>query len=339
MSEDTPKRPDTVRLQRISKAFWESAALMSAVELDVFSAIDQGDNTVDAVARALDLEPLNVERLLTALTAMTLLSREGDEFFNAADVSRFLVKGKATYAGPWMLFGKPRWEGWGQLTERLRLKADDFRRLGMYDETFTVERAREYHRATYSIGMGAARRFHKQVDLTGRHKIMDLGGGSGCYCIVGAEKYPELRGEVLDLAPVVEVTREYLRENGVDDRVTATVCDFTVDALPGDADVAIMASNLPQYSRDIIATVIARVFDALEPGGEFHLLGEMVNADGSGPLAPALWGLSEAVNRSTGLAHSTADCAGYLQAAGFVNVTEAEFIPETLTRVSGIKPG
>lgn len=338
MGEQTTARPDTVRLQRISKAFWESAALMSAVELDVFTAIAEGGDTIEAVAEACGIEPVNAERLLVALTAMELLSRDGDRFANAVDVERFLVRGKPTYAGPWMLFGKPRWDGWGHLTEHLKVQQGDQRLLGMYDDTFTVERARAYHEATYSIGMGAARRFHKQVDLRGRMKIMDLGGGSGCYCIVAAQQYADIRAQVLDLPPVVEVTREYLAENGVADRVTASPCDFTSDTLPTDADVAIMASNLPQYSRPIIASVVQRVYDALLPGGEFHLIGEMLDADGCGPLAPALWGLSEAVNRSTGLAHSVPDCVGYFEAAGFDKVQVHEFIPQTLTRVMGRKP-
>ena len=180
-------RPDTVRLQKISKAFWESAALMSAVELGAFTAIAQGHNTIVAAAKAMDIEPINAERLLVALTAMELILRDGDTFSNSTDVERFLVEGEPSYAGPWMLFGKPRWQGWGELTERLKVREDEQRRLGMYDETFTVDRAREYHKATYSIGMGAARRFHKQVDLSARSKIIDLGGGSGCYCIVGAK--------------------------------------------------------------------------------------------------------------------------------------------------------
>ena len=330
-------RPDTVRLQRISKAFWESAALMSAVELGAFTAIATGSNTIAAAARVMNIEPVNAERLLTALTAMELLCREGDQFTNAPDVERFLVEGGATYAGPWMLFGKPRWDAWGKLSEHLRLSASDQRVLGMYDETFTVERAREYHEATYSIGMGAARRFHKQVKLNGRRKIMDLGGGSGCYSIVAAGRYPDIRAEVLDLPAVVVVTREYIEANGVADSVTANACDFTRDPLPADADVAIMASNLPQYNRDIIADVVQRAHDALLPGGEFHLIGEMIDADGSGPLAPALWGLSEAVNRSTGLAHSVTDCTGYFEAAGFTDISVNEFIPETLTRVTGYK--
>ena len=336
--QEGSKRPDTVRLQRISKAFWESAALMSAVELDVFTAIAEGSKTIAAVADRLDIEPVNAERLLTVLTAMDLLDRDGERFANAPDVDRFLVRGKPTYAGPWMLFSKPRWAAWGQLTEHLKVREEDQLRLGSYDDTFTVDRAREYHEATYSIGMGAARRFHKQVDLSGRKKIIDLGGGSGCYCIVAAQKYPGIRAEVLDLPPVVVVTREYIEENGVADAVSASPCDFTQDPLPTDADVAIMASNLPQYSREIIAAVVQRVHDALLPGGEFHLVGETINADRTGPLAPALWGLSEAVSHSTGLAHSESDCVNYLQAAGFKDVTVNEFIPGTLTRVTGFKP-
>lgn len=335
---ESSNRPDTVRLQRISKAFWESAALMSAIELGAFTAIANGHDTIDSAARALDIEPVNAERLLTVLVAMEVLSLDGERFVNAPDVDRFLVQGKPTYAGPWMLFSKPRWEDWGRLTEFLKVRAADQKLLGRYDETFTVERARAYHEATYSIGMGAARRFHRQVDLSGRRKIMDLGGGSGCYCIVAARTYPDIWGEVLDLAPVVAVTREFLAENEVADRVTATPCDFTRDRLPHDADVAIMASNLPQYSRVIIADVVRRVFDALLPGGEFHLIGEMLDADGRGPLAPALWGLAEAVNQSTGLAHSVTDCVGYFQAAGFEKVTVAEFVPGTLSRATGIKP-
>ena len=282
------RRPDTVRLQRISKAFWESAALMSAVELGVFTALARGHDTLDALATEIDIEPLNAERLLTALTAMTLIHRDGDRFSNAEDVQRFLVEDNAAYAGPWMLFGKPRWNGWGELTQRLQVRESEQRMLGMYDETFTEERAREYHQATYSIGMGAARRFHKHVDLSGRRKLMDIGGGSGCYCIIGVQNHPGLQAEVLDLPAVVTVTREFLQQNGVADAVTASACDFTRDPLPRDADVAIMASNLPQYGREVIADVVQRVYDALLPGGEFHLIGEMLDADNSGPLAPAL---------------------------------------------------
>ena len=329
----------TVRLQKICKGFWDAAALMSAVELGVFTAISRGHTTVAAMARAVEIDELNAERLLVALAALELVSRVGTTFSNADDVERFLSEDSQSYAGAWMLFSKPRWQGWGELTARLREGEDERRRLGMYAEAFDEAKARAYHDATYSIGMGAARWFHKQVDLSKRLKLMDIGGGSGCYCIVGAQRHTQLEAVVLDLPQVVPVTREFVAEHGLTDRVTAAACDFTADAFPTDCDAAIMASNLPQYSREIIAAVVQKAFDALLPGGEFHLIGEMLNAEGDGPHAPALWGLSEAVSRSTGLAHSEPECLEYFRAAGFVDISIDEFIPETLTRVSGVKPG
>ncbi len=249
------KRPDTVRLQTMVKGFWESAALMSAIELGLFTAIDNGHNDIANAATAVNISSQNAERLMTACTAIGLLTRNGDVFSNAADVDRFLVEGKPSYAGPWMLFSKPRWSEWGRLTEHL--KAEDSARLGMYTK-FTENDAKRYHAATYSIGMGAARRFHKQVDLSKRRKLIDIGGGSGCYCIIGAQNHPSLQAVVLDLPQVVPTTRKFIAENNVVDQVTAVACDFTADPFPAGADVAIMASNLPQYSSEIITAVVQK---------------------------------------------------------------------------------
>jgi cyclopropane fatty-acyl-phospholipid synthase-like methyltransferase len=210
--------------------------------------------------------------------------------------------------------------------------------LGKYARGFTVEQARKYHEATYSIGMGAGRRFVREVDLGGRRQMLDLGGGSGCYCIAAAQRHPGLRAIVLDLPPVVEVTREFIASHGLADRVTAQAGDFTRDPLPAGADVVVMASNLPQYGREIIGAVIARAFAALAPGGEMHLIGEMLDADRTGPRDPALWGLAEALWGSTGIAHSVAECRQYFERAGFRAVAAHDFVPGVLTRVTGTRP-
>lgn len=335
MSTPAP-RPDTTRLQRLVHSYRDTAVLMAAVELGLFTQVARGADTEAAVARALDLTPTNAERLVTACVALGLLVKDGERVGTAPDVARFLVEGEPDYAGPWMLFSKPDWSEWGRL--RSHLKRRDTVVLGKYAQGFTVERARKYHEATYAIGMGAARRFARQVDLSGRRQLLDLGGGSGCYCIVAAQRHPELRAIVLDLPPVVEVTREFIASHGLADRVTAQVGDFTRDPLPPGSDVMIMASNLPRYSREIVQAVISRAFAALEPGGEMHLIGEMLNPGRTGPRDPALWGLAEALWGSTGIAHSVAECEAYFERAGFDRMTASEFVPGVLTRVTAIRP-
>jgi O-methyltransferase domain/Dimerisation domain len=327
-------RPSTTRLQKLALAYWESAALMAAVELEIFTAIAHGHDTVEQAAKAVGISARNAERLLTALSAMTLLTREGERFANAPDVQRFLVKDSERYAGPWMLFTKPRWPAFGELSTRLRAKTEN--RLGAY-ENFSVDDARRYHAATYSIGMGAARLFSRSVDLGGRKLLLDLGGGSGAYSITATKTYPGLKAIVFDLPPVAVVAREYIEANGATDRVSAVAGDFTRDDFPGGVDVVVMASNLPQYEPALIKLVVAKAFASLVPGGEMHLIGETLDDDRSGPLSAALWGLNEAVQGSTGMAHTESEVKGYLQEAGFTGVAAHPFVPGVLSRVTGQK--
>lgn len=326
---------DTVRLQNLSRAFISSATLFAATDLELFTAIAEGDNTVPRFAKRAGITEVNADRLLTMCAASDLIHWVADHFENAEDVQRFLVKGEKSYAGAWLTFTRPGWDSWGRLTEKLE-NQEPATVIGSYVD-MTVEAARRYHEATSSVGFGSGRRFAKQVDLSNRTKMMDLGGGSGAYSIVAAQNHPGLQAIVLDLPPVVVVTREFIERNEVADRVSAEACDFTRDAFPTDCDLAVMASNLPQYNREIMGTVIQKAYDALLPGGEMHLIGEMLDDDRTGPMDAAIWGLYEVLSNSTGMTHTRADCVSYFEAAGFTGIEVNEFIPGILVRVSGTK--
>jgi predicted nicotinamide N-methyase len=334
MSKPSEAAITTVRLQNIAQSYGQSAALMAAVEIGVFTAISKGAGTYEEVAKAVDIQTTNAERLMVMLCAAGLLEKFNGLHRNAPDVERFLVEGEPGYMGPWITFTKPQWNEWGRLSDHLRVKA--LKVMGSI-ETFTVADARRYHNATYSIGMGAARRFVRQVDLSKRKRIMDIGGGSGAYCIAAAKAHTAIRAIVLDLPVVCEVTLGFIAENGVSDRVEAQPCNFTRDPFPTDCDVAIMASNLPMYGREMIAAVIKKAHDALLPGGEMHLIGETTNNERTGPWGPAYWGLGQAVVDSLGLAHSEADVIGYFRDAGFKDVGVHEFISGALSRITGVK--
>ena len=325
---------NTVRLQSIAQAYGQSAALMAAVDLDLFSVVEGGASDIESIARGVGIHPINAERIVTMCTALGLLELSEGRYTNAPDVARFLVKGSRRYAGAWMLFRREDWGKWGELANHLRVT--DLRVLADVAD-MTVDDARTYHDATKSIGMGAGRLFCRQVDLSDCRLLIDIGGGSGAYCIAAAQDNPELRALVLDLPPVAEVAREYIAEHGVSDRVSAQACDFTADPFPQNADVAVMASNLPMYNRDVIASVVAKAHDALNVGGSFHLIGETLDDDRKGPISAAYWGLGQALHHSHGLAHTQADCIGYLKAAGFAGVNVAEFVPGVLSRISGTR--
>ncbi len=335
MKNSSSSKLDTVRLQNMSRAFIGSASLFSAMDLELFTCISEGDNTAGKFADRAGISEVNADRLMTMCAASGLIRWNTDHFDNEEDVQRFLVKGEKSYAGAWLSFTRPAWGSWGKLTEKLS-NSEPATVMGDY-KTMTVEAARRYHEATASVGFGSGRRFAKQVDLSSFTKIMDLGGGSGAYSIVAAQLHPGLKAVVFDLPPVVEITREFIANHQVGDQVSTQGGDFTRDEFPADCDLAIMASNLPQYNSKIISQVIGKAFNALLPGGQMHLIGEMLDDDRSGPLDAAIWGLYETMSNSTGMTHTRSDCVRYFQEAGFTGIEVHEFVPGILVRVCGKK--
>jgi SAM-dependent methyltransferase len=329
------QKAGTVRLQNLSYAHKQSGTLRAALELDLFTKVSEGASSLPAIATALGLTALNAERLVVACTALELLEKHGDDYRNAPDVERFLVKGKATYIGPWLLFNGLDFERWKDLASVLGSDSPP-KLLGLY-ESLTDEMARVYHEATYAVGLGAGMLFAKDVDMSGRSLILDLGGGSGAYCIAAVQRYPHLKAVVLDFPPVCNVAREFIAQWEMQDRISTHPGDFTTDPFPSGADLMIMASNLPQYNERVLEEVLKRAYKALSPDGEFHLVGETLDDDKQGPLGPALWGIHEALFGSEGRAHSEAEVRGYLERAGFVGIEVHEFVPGSLTRITGKK--
>ena len=56
------------------------------------------------------------------------------------------------------------------------------------------------------------------VDLSGRRRMIDVGGGPGTYSALLAGRYPDLHSRVLDLPGVLEIAREIIASMGVADR-------------------------------------------------------------------------------------------------------------------------
>jgi hypothetical protein len=272
---------------------------------------------------------------MVACAGIGLLEKGDGGYRNAPDVERFLVKGKPGYVGPWLIYTARDFEQWKDLKSLLASDVPPAR-LGLY-ESLTDDKAREYHQATYSVGLGAGFLFSKQVDMSERTLILDLGGGSGAYCIAAVQRYPHLKAVVMDFEPVTKIAREFIAQWGMRDRISTVAGDFTADPFPQGPDVIIQASNLPQYDQENLEKVLKKGIEALLPGGEYHVVGETVSNDKTQGFGPSLWGLHEALFGSLGRAHSEEEVISYMRHVGFVDVAAHPFLPGSLTRITGYK--
>jgi hypothetical protein len=94
----------TERLNELAFSFKKTGAMVLALELGLFTLIDEGKRTVAAIAEALDLDEEMIERLVSVCKAMDLIRDVDGSLENFSDVSRYLVKTKPTYFGQYLIY-------------------------------------------------------------------------------------------------------------------------------------------------------------------------------------------------------------------------------------------
>ena len=100
--------------------YWETKILLTAVRLDVFSALDGKRKTLSEVAARLGAHEQTLELLLNALVAMRLLDKDGDSYGNSTAAATHLVRNSPQYIGHLLLLHDAEWDNWGKLEQTIR---------------------------------------------------------------------------------------------------------------------------------------------------------------------------------------------------------------------------
>src|SRR6185503_8596865 len=103
-------------------AFQRSAALKSAIDLEVFTAIGDGARTVKEIAKACRVPERGIRILCDYLTTIGFVTKSGDAYELTTDSAVFLTKRSPAYLGGTADFlGSPDVAGYlERLTQTLR---------------------------------------------------------------------------------------------------------------------------------------------------------------------------------------------------------------------------
>jgi hypothetical protein len=95
-------------------------------------------------------------------------------------------------------------------------------------------------------------------------RILDVGGGNGTLLEAILLAHPDVRGEVLDLAPSAAAAAERLAAAGLADRAGAVPGSF-FDPLPGGADAYLLSDILHDWDDGNARRILARCREAAAP--------------------------------------------------------------------------
>ena len=333
----TPK-PTTQRLTYMAFAFKQTWTLVTAIQLDLFSKLSEGANKATEIGQVLGLPLEVVDKLVTACTALGLLEKREDGYYNAADVDRYLVRGKPAYYGDFLsLEATGESDLWKQLGMAVRQPQ---KTTGIYEHLVVGDPnlAYMFTMAGFNSSIAAARKLTREFDFSPYSLYLDLGGGSGCYSIAAVRKHPNLRAIVFDFPNVCPAAEDFIAHAGLSDRITTHAGDFLVDELPKGADVVSLISCLYACTPEETEFAIKKVFNTVTPGGSMICIDYTLNDERTGPLEPALRHLESLAASTKGWVHSKAEMAEYMRRAGFTDIFADEFIPGSLGRIIARKP-
>src|SRR5262245_9733031 len=101
-SQTAPVTPE--RIFDTMNAYQRTAALRGAIDLGLFTAIDEGASTAAAVAEKFNLPARAVRILCDYLTVIGFLAKHGDGYSLAPDSARFLSRRSPAYLGGMVAF-------------------------------------------------------------------------------------------------------------------------------------------------------------------------------------------------------------------------------------------
>ena len=295
------------------RAFMPSRVILTALELDVFTAIGEG-RTADQVAKVLCSDHRATELLLNALASLGLLTKENGVFRNTPSTARFLAEGSPDSARQAQLHTVNMWKRWSHLTDSVKSgsPAPSFRD----DESVGPFIAAMDHSAR-----GRVRAITQALELNGTRRMLDLGGGSGVYSIAFARAVPELRSEVVDLPAVVRIAEEHIRNAGLQDRISTRAGDMVTLALPAQSyDLVLLSSICHMFSPEENRALLARAYAALSPKGRIAIADFVADPDRASPRSAALFALNMLVATHGGATYSEPEYDAWLKAAGFAEV-------------------
>jgi trans-aconitate methyltransferase len=198
---------NAVSLREEVVAYRRSALLLAALELDLFSYVDEEGCQVEAIEERLSSSTLLIRLLVDALVSIGLLTKDADGVVRVPSSLRLLVTQNEAYIGDQLLAHRARMGQWMQIPELVRGQVDASSvglevRRGKYARAYLslVARSNQPHVGKLTEYLS------KQLPTIAT--ILDVGGGHGLYSVELLRRLPEAHATVLDFPDVLEYCNE-----------------------------------------------------------------------------------------------------------------------------------
>jgi SAM-dependent methyltransferase len=318
MSAQTPQ-PSPERFFQIANAYQLSAALKAAVELELFTAVGEGNRDARSLAARCGASERGVRILSDYLVVAGLLTKDESGYGLTFDSAVFLDRRSPAYMGGTLefLLAPTLTAGFDDLAGTVRKGGTVMPEGG----TVAVENPLwvKFARAMAPMAAMPSGEIARVVceGRGGPLKVLDVAAGHGLYGIAFARQNPEASVVALDWPAVLEVARENARSAGVAERHTGIEGDAFGAEFGEGYDVILLTNFLHHFDPPTNVRLLRKVRAALADGGVAVTLEFVPNEDRVSPPVPAAFSLTMLAGTEGGDAYTFPELEKMFAEAGF----------------------
>jgi 2-polyprenyl-3-methyl-5-hydroxy-6-metoxy-1,4-benzoquinol methylase len=321
-----------------TQAHQRTAALRSAIELELFTAIGDSAHTVAEIAARCHASERGTRMLCDYLTIVGFLSKTGETYQLTPDSAMFLSKRSPAYLGGTMEFlGSP------ELVHMFDDLTATIRRGTITEQTNTVSADnpvwQKFARAMAPMMIPSAQAIADVLSAAsaGPIRVLDIAAGHGVFGIAIAQRNAQAEIVAVDWEGVLEVATENANRMGVAARHRALPGDaFKIDWGTG-YDVALVTNFLHHFDPPTCEGLLRKIAGTLNPGGRVAVLEFVPNDDRISPPMPASFVMNMLAGTAGGNAYTFKELREMLVASGFSDVTQHPLMGMPQTVIVGVK--
>jgi ubiquinone/menaquinone biosynthesis C-methylase UbiE len=329
-----PSTPSPILFFDTVNAFQRTQVLKGALELELFTAIAEGNKTPAAIAMRCEAAERGVRIMCDYLTTVGFLTKDGSSYNLTEDSAIFLDKRSPAYVGSAVEF---------LLSPTIAGSFDDVAGIVRKGGTLLPENGSVAPDhpiwVNFARGMGpltgmSAQLMAKLVMKGSQEKIkvLDIAAGHGRFGVAFAQQNPKAEIVAQDWPKVLEVALQTAAEAGVADRVS-TLPGSAFDAEFGDdLDVVLLTNFLHHFDQQTCVSLLKKIHASLKDGGVVVTLEFIPDENRVTPPPAAAFSMIMLATTPSGDAYTYSEFERMFADAGFTS-TELHELPPTPERV------
>jgi ubiquinone/menaquinone biosynthesis C-methylase UbiE len=334
MSSPATQQPSPQLFFQTINAYQRTEGLKAAIELEVFTAIGEGNTTAAEIAKRCNASERGTRILCDFLCIMGFLNKEENRYSLTQDSAIFLDRRSPAYLG-----GMTEFISTPELIDGFKDFAAIVRKGGTTMSaggTVSPENPIwvKFARAMAPMMAMPAQSLAKLIDpkADAKLKVLDIAAGHGLYGIDFAKNNSQAEIVALDWAPVLEVAKENAKQAGVSERYsTLPGSAFDVDYGTG-YDLVLLTNFLHHFDVPTNELLLRKIYASLNAGGRVATVEFVPNDDRITPPDAAAFSVTMLGSTEAGDAYTFAEFERMFANAGFAR-SEIQPLPASIEQV------